>query len=349
MKTAGRIKILIAAVAIILLGLAVLLRKPDKTSVVDSGYREVMGTFARVVIVCEDDETGQKAVEAAFKQLNKVESLMSTHRDNSEISRLNQMAADHPVTVSKETFEVLQKAIRFAKLSSGAFDITIEPALQLWQNAQNSNSPPQADKLNSVKTRIGYDKITLDSNNLAVSFKQKGVKIDLGGIAKGYAIDNAAKAAKASGALGGMIDAGGDISCFGRPPKKQKAWLIGLQNPSIKDKHTTYNSLVMTLKVNNTSVATSGNYRRFFTVEGKKHSHIINPETAAGVTGPDSVTVICNQAANADALATTLSVMGPTRGLELIEKLPETEAILIIKDTNEILTSSGAQDYIRNQ
>lgn len=311
----------------------------------DSGYRLVMGTFAHLKTIAKDQETAKICVESAFAELQKVDDLMSNYKSDSETSRLNSDAAKRPIKVSASTFMVLQKSVEFSRLSEGAFDITIGPLAELWRSAAEANSVPTEAELAVARSRVGYEKLFLDVNEMTVRFAVEGMKLDLGGIAKGYAIDMAIEAMQNGGAIGGMVDVGGDIRCFGTP-KDRNAWRIGLQNPSDPQGS---DEVLLILKLTNAAIATSGDYRRFVLVEGKKYSHILNRNTGASAEKTSSVTIISQNAINADALATAVSVMGPQKGLALIEKIPQTEAILLTPEPNyQLIKTSGADKYVTN-
>jgi thiamine biosynthesis lipoprotein len=318
----------------------------------DSGYRLVMGTFANLKAIAKDPRTAKKCVETAFAELKKVDDLMSDYKSDSEISEVNRDAFKRAVKVSKSTFEVLQKSAEFSRLSEGAFDITIAPLTELWRSAAEVNSVPSEAELADARLKVGYEKLFLDANEMTVRFAVEGMKLDLGGIAKGYAIDRAIDAMQAGGAVGGMVDVGGDIRCFGKPPRGRKTWRIGLENPaesrgSDQTLSAGAGTILLILKLNNVAIATSGGYRRFVLVEGKKHSHIKDRVTGASAEGLSSVTIISQNALDADALATSVSVMGPEKGLALIEKTPQTEAILITPSPEyQFIKTTGAEKYI---
>ena len=198
---------------------------------IDSGFRLVMGTFARVVAVAPDAETAKKCIDAAFGQLRQIEALMSWRKEDSEIARVNRDAYAKPVAVSSPTFEVLQKSVEFSKLSEGAFDITVGPLMELWRCAEDANRVPTDIELKQTLSKVGFEKLILDANDLTVRFAVDGMKLDLGGIAKGYAVDKAVEAMQKAGALAAMVDAGGNIRCFGTPPAGNTHWLVGLQDP----------------------------------------------------------------------------------------------------------------------
>ena len=319
---------------------------PTGPAEADSGHRPVMGTFARVVAVAPDTKTANRCIEATFAEINKVDELMSDYKHDSEISKVNRDAFKQAVKVSKPTYEVLQKAVQFSKLSAGAFDVTVGPLVELWRSADEANSVPTDTQLQNARSKVGYEMLYLDANEMSVRFVVDGMKLDLGGIAKGYAIDKAVEAMKKSGALGAMVDIGGDIRCFGKPSKGKNYWLIGVQDPNQTE--GLIGTSLLILKLTDAAIATSGNYRRFALIQGRKYSHIINRKTAAAADGLSSVTIIVKNAMYADALATAVTVMGAEKGLALIEKLPQTEAILITSPPQQkFIKTTGAEKYIK--
>ncbi len=343
----------------------------------DSGHRPVMGTFARVVVIAEDSKTAKESIKASFAEIHKVDDLMSDYKDDSEISLVHRDAFNRPVKVSQSTFEVLEKSIEFSRLTDGAFDITVGPLVDLWKSAAESNSVPTQAQLDEARAKVGYEKLILDSIDKTVRFEADGMRVDLGGIAKGYAIDKAIEAIQSVGAIGGMVDIGGDIRCFGTPMQgknypgsagtpRPDGWLIGLQDPNetIDDSDILAQAGIQTseplliLQLTDAAVATSGNYRRFALIDGKKYSHIINRQTGISTEGLSSVTIISKNAVDADALATAVSVMGPEKGLALIETILQTEAILIPSQPKpvpseiegyELIKTTGAEKYITSK
>jgi thiamine biosynthesis lipoprotein len=340
-------RIVIGIIAAAFVALALLMR-PKAPVEADGGYRAVMGTFARVVAVAKDSSVADSAVEAGFAQLRNVDELMSDYKSDSEISAVNRDAYKSPVKVSRATFEVLQKAIYFSELSDGAFDITVGPLVDLWRQAAEANSVPTEAELQQASSKVGYEKLLLDANEMSVRFAVDGMRLDLGGIAKGYAIDKAIEAMLKGGATGGMVDIGGDIRCFGVPTKGKTHWLIGLQDPNKAEDWLATGETSLVLKLTDDAIATSGDYRRFVLVDGKKYSHILDTKTGRGSKGLSSVTIICKNAIEADALATAVSVMGPGKGMALIEKLPDAEAILISPPPEfKIVGTNGAAEFMK--
>jgi len=331
----------------------------------DSGHRLVMGTFARIVAVAEDLSTARGCIEAAFAEIEKIDKLMSSYKSDSEVSEINRDGFKRAVGVSRPTYEVLQKSIEFSKLTGGAFDITVGPLVDLLRSAEKKEVVPSEEEIAEAKLKVGYQKLKLDDQNRTVKFIVDGMRLDLGGIAKGYAIDRAVEEMQKGGAIGGMVDIGGDIRCFGAPPRGKNHWLIGLQDPNLvardpgsvtrdlaHERRVTSdglrNGLLLVLKLENAAIATSGGYRRFALIGGKKYSHILNTRTGYSSDELASVTVIAESAIDADALATAVSVMGPEKGLAFIEQIPDVEAILITPAPEFKRTqTSGAEKYIK--
>ncbi|MHC4203612.1 MAG: FAD:protein FMN transferase [Planctomycetota bacterium] len=316
----------------------------------DSGYQMIMGTFAHVVAVAQDSDTAEKSIRAALDEIRKIDELMSDYKTDSEISRINREAFEKSVQVSESTYEVLKRSVEFSEMTGGAFDITVGPLVALFREAKESKIAPSEQQISLAKSKVGFEKLKLDSENRTVQFSEKGMLLDLGGIAKGYAIDKAIEAAHRNGAIGAMVDIGGDVRCFGLPPAGKDNWLIGLQDPNSAIEGISGGGLMLVLKVTDAAVATSGDYQQFVLIEGKRYSHIMDRRTGTSAADLSSVTIIADNATDADALATSVSVMGAEKGLALIEKLPNTEAILITVQPNyEIIRTSGAEKYIKSR
>ena len=310
----------------------------------DSGSRPVMGTFARVIVIGADERVAEACIEAAFEWIYKIDGLMSYHNPDSEISRLNRSAFENPVKVGPLTYQVIKKGIEFGRLTDGAFDVTIGPLVDLWRRCADANTIPTEQQLQEAGSRVGWDKLILEDSEQTVQFAVDGMRLDLGGIAKGFAIDKAIEVIKESGGLGALVDIGGDIRCYGKTPKGQKYWPIGLQNPDLESEK----QILFTLKLSAGAVATSGDYQRFVLIGGRHYSHIINQKTGSSVEGLSGVTIITDSATDADALATAVSVMGAEKGIELIEKSSNTEAIMVSPAPEyKITRTSGAEKFVK--
>jgi thiamine biosynthesis lipoprotein len=242
----------------------------------------------------------------------------------------------------------LQRSVEFSRLTDGAFDITVGPLVDLFRSAEKKQVAPSKEEIDRAKSKVGFEKLRLDDNNRTVQFTNEGMRLDLGGIAKGYAIDKAIEAIQRYNVMGAMVDIGGDIRCFGVPPKGKDNWLIGLQDPNSAIQGFIGGGLLLKIQLADGAVTTSGDYQQFILIEGKRQSHIINRKTGTSVEGLSSVTIIAENATDADALATAVSVMGVEKGLSLIEKIPETEAILITSPPKtELIKTTGARIYIK--
>ncbi|MFH1616201.1 MAG: FAD:protein FMN transferase [Planctomycetota bacterium] len=343
MKPGIVIGIVIVA-AVVLLGV---LRSGSRLVTAQSGRYIIMGTFARIVAVADDDKIARKCVESARDKLELVNALMSDYDPNSEISKVNKQAYETQVGVSEETFFVLEKALHFSEVSQGAFDVTIGPLVDLWHKAGEANSLPGDAEIAEARSRVGCEKLLLDSQSRTVKFAVEGMRLDLGGIAKGYAIDLAVEAMKRQGAAGGMVEIGGDLRVFGKSPNAGKSWAVGIADPREPGDGIAAGKMLMVLRLNDAAVATSGDYQRFVEVGGERYSHIISPSAASGARGFSSVTVIGKSATDADALATAVSVMGSGEGMSLIEQLEQAEAIVISPAPEyKIQQSSGAGAYL---
>lgn len=314
---------------------------------VDSGIQLIMGTFSRIVVMAPDEASGRAGIQQALEAQKLVDQLMSYHRDDSELARINKHAYDRPVKIHAQTLAVLQKAVEISKRSQGTFDVTGAPLFDLWKQVGETNMRPSEEALEAAKAKVGWDKLELDPDNSTVRFQVPGMRIDLGGIAKGFAIDQSIRALQDHGALGAMVDIGGDIRCFGQAPPGKKFWSIGLQDPSVSATDIDQQHIVLILKLTDQAVTTSGHYRRFTLVDGEKISHIIDTKTGQGSDRLSSVTIIAQDAITADGLATAVSVMGREKGLALIEEISGVEAIVMANDTDQIIKTSGAQQYVK--
>jgi len=314
---------------------------------VDSGRSVVMGTFARVIAVAADSNIANRCIEAALAEIKEIDKLMNRYKNDSEISELNRDGFRRAVRVSKSTYEVLQRAIEFSELTYGAFDVTVGPLVDIWHSTRDTSTLPADAELQQARSKVSYELLILDVNEMSVRFAVKGMKLDLGGIAKGYAIDKAVEAMQKAGALGAMVEIGGDIRCFGSPPQGQNRWRIGLQESRAAGENVSTGRILLVLELVDAAVATSGDYRRFVVIEGKRYSHIIDAKTGYSSDELTSATVISKNATEADALATAVSVMGAEKGLALIETTPETEAVLITSPPNyRLIKTTAAEKFI---
>ena len=272
---------------------------------------------------------------AAFNEIRRIEKLMDIHDPESEISRINRLANKESIKVSKEIFEVLEKTLEYSRLTSGAVDVSIRPLSVLWGERGKLKEVPEAREIEKKLPLVNYRNIILNERNQTVEFKREGVALDLGGIAKGYALDCAIRVLKERGIKEALINAGGDIRVMG-----ERVWKVGLQHPRKE------NEVLAVIKLKNRAIATSGDYQRYFIKEGKRYHHIINPETGYPALECMSVTILAPQATQADILATSIFILGSEKGMELIESLEGVEGI-IIDAQGEILFSSGLKGKLQ--
>ncbi len=279
---------------------------------------EAMGTDVNLAVLAPDEAAARRMFEAARQRIDEVNRLMSTYQPDSEVSRLNR---DGSAKVSEETLDVIRKAAEVSRLSGGAFDVTYAPLRTLWRRAAEVDKLPTPEEIAKARAAIGYDKLKLTGDE--VSFGVPGMEVDLGGIAKGYAIDLAAKALQDAGATAGIVDIGHDLNLFGLPPD-EKSWRVEVYAPPGVTQQTI-------IEVPPSGVATSGDYARGFRVEGKWFSHIVDPRTGEPVQHMSSVTIIAPDCATADGLATAVSVMGWPDGMTLVESLPNVECLMMVR------------------
>ncbi len=318
--------------------------RPQKTKrpiSLESPTKIVMNTIARIVAVAPDEKTAKLSIDAAFEKIYRLETLMNRYDPSSQLSQVNLLAAKQPVKVDKDLFDILQQSVYYSKKTGGAFDITVGPLVDLWKKCAEANSMPADKQLEEIKKKIGFQRLLLDSNDFSVRFVAEGMKLDLGAIAKGYAADKAVNEMKKCGAVAGLVEIGGQIGCFGLTEEKNK-WIVGIRNPA-KQKD---NRIIDKIAVSNMAVSTSGDYERFYKVADMRFSHIFNPKAEKSANELTSVTIIAPNGTEADVLATAVSVLGAEKGLDLIEKTEDTEAILIKTGSSEIIKSSGAEQYL---
>jgi thiamine biosynthesis lipoprotein len=299
-----------------------------------------MSTDGSLTMVTTDPRVADRATEAAIQEVQRVEELMSTFRPESEISRVNRSAGGEPVAVSAPTAEVVRAALRMAETTDGAFDVTYAPLGAAWRKAVQQGREPTEQELEAARALVGTDKVTLTAEN-RISLAQPGMEVDLGGIAKGYAIDRAARALQEAGVSGGIVDVGHDLRLFGTPEDGGK-WRVGVHRPPGVERE-------FILEVGDCAVTTSGDYARGFHLGNKWYSHIIDPRTGRPATDVTSVTVVGPDATRADALATALSVMGPDEGLALVEGLDEFECLFMTRmqdDTVQFRMSRGFKNLL---
>jgi thiamine biosynthesis lipoprotein len=262
----------------------------------------LLGTFVVITVYAPDRAVANAAVSAAFEEFRRVDALMSLHRPDSELSRLNERASLEPVVVSPELFQVIAKAQEIAERTEGSFDITIRPLAELWGFIWKEYRLPTERELRSTLPQVNYRFVQMDPERRAVYFLAPGVSLDLGGIAKGYAVDCAIQKLRNLGITTAMVKAGGDLRVIGAPPGKS-AWLVQLEDPRKKRRRPT-------ILLRDAALSTSGNYENGFEINGQRYAHILNPRTGLPVQGMAACSVIAPTCLESDALATGCFVYG---------------------------------------
>lgn len=340
MKNNLRKLVPVALILFLIVG-ALWVNRKNRLLIVKSPVRIVMGTLAQVTVSVRNEAEAPDLFRTAFAEMKRIEAMMNDRDPDSELSRLGEIAVAAPVQVSPELFDVLWAAQEISRLSDGAFDVTVGPEVRLWRRAQQGGPSPTPDELAEARARVGWQKLLLDPENRTVQLAVEGMSLDVGAIAKGYAVDRVARALVDARVPAGMVDLGGNIRCIGGHPEYPQGWIIGIQNPRQDD------ALIAQVALRDTSIATSGDYRRFAEVAGEKQSHILDPRSGRSVGDLISVSIITPTAVRADALATAVSVLGREKGLTLIESLPDAEAILVTAENpDEFIATPGARPYI---
>lgn len=291
-----------------------------------------MGTTVEITVVAGNEAAADEAMTAAFNEIRRLEEIMSTYIPLSDISRVNAAAGLYPVKAHKDLILAVKKALEFADMSGGAFNIAMGPAIDLW-NVTGSNRIPSHQELAAIRPLIDYKNIIVDEKAGTIFLKDKGMKINLGGIGKGFATGYAYNVLTRHGIKSGIIAVAGDLKVFGKRPD-DSLWNIGITHPRKKD------SIIARVHLTDMAISTSGDYERFFIKNGIRYHHILSPETLQPARGNQSVSIIAKDSATADALSTAIFALGPEKGLKLIEALPEAEGV-IVRDDGRIEMSSG--------
>ncbi|HEV2351475.1 MAG TPA: FAD:protein FMN transferase [Terriglobia bacterium] len=275
-----------------------------------------MGTEFKIVLYAPDADLAAQASDAAFRRIAVLDAIMSDYNPGSELMRLCQKSGGPPVRVSDDLYHVLAQAQQLAERSQGAFDITVGPVVRLWRQARARHQLPDPWSLAQALKLVGYKNLCLDPAGKTAQLLQPGMLLDLGGIAKGYAADEAIAVLQAHGIHRALVGGAGDIRT-GAPPPDRRGWLIAIAPFDPGDKTADRFFLL-----HDGAVSTSGDAEQHLDIAGVRYSHIVNPKTGLGLTGHASVTVVAPNGITADSLATAVSVLGHKRGLGLVKSIP---------------------------
>ena len=281
----------------------------------------IMGTSVSVELWADKKSQADKCSQQVMDNMHRIDQAMSPFKPDSELSRMNTSAAANPFKATSELFQLIQAANKMSQLTQGRFDITFASVGYLY-DYRKGIKPSQAQREQRVNA-IDYRHIILDATSLTVHFKHPDVRIDLGGIAKGHAVDQAIAILKQCGIQHALVSAGGDSRILG--DKRGQAWMTGIRHPRQKDK------FIVAIPLTNTAISTSGDYERFFIQDGVRYHHILNPASGKPAKNSRSVTVLGPDTTTTDALSTAMFVMGADQALKLVHKLPGIDAIIIDK------------------
>lgn len=293
----------------------------------------LLDTLVEITVVSSDEHAAHQAIEAAYAEIGRIESLLSRYSLESQISLVNQSAGKEQFTpVVQEVYAIVQRSLHYAGMTSGVFDISIGPVIDAWGIGTQHERIPDQEELQRLLRLVDYRKIGLDLAQ-GIRLPDPDMTLDLGGIAKGYAIDQAIEVLRRHGVTMALVNAGGDIRCLGTKADGTP-WRIGIQNPR---KNT---AIVGVVNISDAAVATSGDYERYFMQQGIRYHHIFDPATGMPVRECQSVTIVAPTAEQADVMATAIFVMGPDRGLTFLNEQADIEGMIVQAD-GKFLFSDG--------
>jgi thiamine biosynthesis lipoprotein len=309
-----------------------------------NGYEKVekseflMGTLVTIKTYDRDEEKASRAAEGALERIREIEALLSISKKESEVNRINQRAGVQPVSVSGDTINVVDRGIYYGGLSDGLFDVTVGPLVSLWGIGTEYQGVPGDQELDKALALIDYRDVEVNREAGEVYLRRPGMGLDLGGIAKGYAADEAKKLLESAGIKHAIINLGGNVLTVGAR-YDGGPWNIG-----IKDPEEPADSLLGMARIIGKTIVTSGDYERYFEEDGRRYHHILDPFTGyPGKSEIRGVTIITSSSIDADALSTTVFLLGPEEGMQLIESLEGVEAV-IVTDNRQVVLSSGIKD-----
>lgn len=277
-----------------------------------------MDTLVTITVVSDSGGVAEKAIDRAFEKIKRLDGLINFFSDKSELSSINNNAGITPVKVSPETLDLIEKAVYASEKTEGAFDATIGPVITQWNFSGAATQKVPDDELIKEKRRlVNYRKITIDKERATVYLNEKGMLLDLGGIAKGYAADMASDELKKSGIKSGLISVAGDIKAFGLKPDSAP-WLIGIKNPRSKGGD---DEIMAAIELRDTAISTSGDYERFFIKNGKRYHHLVDPKTGYPSDKCRSVSVVAADGVYTDSFATAVFILGKDRGMQVLQKM----------------------------
>ncbi len=298
-----------------------------------------MGSSVTVTVWTRDEPAAEAAMAEVFSEFDRLENLMSTWREGSDVLRLNAAAGMEPVRLSPEVIEVLGLARHYSELSDGKFDVTFGPLSGLWRFDHDQDGViPDPAVVAARLPFIGWEDLVVDAAAGTALLRRKGMGVHLGGIGKGYAVDHGAAILRRHGFESFLIQSGGDMYVGGQP--EGRAWRLGIQDPRGPG-----DTPFAVVELTAATFSTSGDYERYFIKDGRRYHHILDPDSGQPAMASRSVTIVTAKAVDADALSTAVFILGPDAGMALIERLPDVEGV-IVGARNEVRVSSGLQDRL---
>lgn len=301
--------------------------RAEWVSRVDDG---IMGTRMVVEVWTDTAAQGNQAIDSVLNEMRRLDESMSTYKATSEVSKVNAEAAKHPVKITKELFDLLTKAVEFSRITHGAFDITYASVGFMYDFREHEK--PSEQQIAAALPAVNYKHLLLDAKQQTIKFTQAGVRIDLGGIAKGYAVDRGIALLQAHGITHALVTAGGDSRIIG--DRFGKPWIIGIRHPDDA------NQVIAKIPLVDTALSTSGDYERYFDENGQRYHHIIDPKTGKSASKVRSATIIAPTATQTDGLSKTAFVLGPEEAMKIYNQLGDVDAILVTPD-GKVLYSNG--------
>ncbi len=286
------------------------------------GEEAIMGTRIWVELWADDRQDGAAAVSAVMDEMHHINHLMSPFRPDSELSRINAQAAHAPVAVGDELFHVIERSLEFSRFTDGIFDVTFSSVGHLYD--YRNGVRPTEQQIEDALPGVNYRHVILDHIAHTVRFKRPGMRIDLGGIAKGYAVEKSVAMLRERGISNALVTAGGDSRVLG--DHRGRPWMVGIRDPRNSERE------VAMLPLSDTAISTSGDYERYFEADGVRHHHILDPKTGKSPGGIHSVTILGPDGMTTEGISTSVFVMGVNHGMALVNSLPGIAAVIVDKD-----------------